>query len=140
MRFGLGANLFYNSPMEACVIICRTRKPEERRGKILFINAVDEVTRERAQSFLTEANQAKILDAYRSFADKEDFSRVVSLDEIRAKDGNLNISLYVRKTVSNGNAAQGENSLAEAIAGWEESSTNLRAAMNDLFTTLEQNI
>ncbi len=27
---GLGPNLFYNSPMEACVIICRSRKPAER--------------------------------------------------------------------------------------------------------------
>ena len=24
---GLGPNLFYNSPMEACVVVCRTRKP-----------------------------------------------------------------------------------------------------------------
>ena len=30
---GLGPNLFYNSPMEACVVICRTRKPPERRWR-----------------------------------------------------------------------------------------------------------
>jgi type I restriction-modification system DNA methylase subunit len=41
---GLGPNLFYNSPMEACVMICRTHKPSDRKGKILLINAVDEVT------------------------------------------------------------------------------------------------
>jgi type I restriction enzyme M protein len=29
---GLGPNLFYNSPMEACVVVCRARKPEARRG------------------------------------------------------------------------------------------------------------
>ena len=45
---GLGPNLFYNSPMEACIVVCRISKPRERRGKILFINAVNEVTRERA--------------------------------------------------------------------------------------------
>src|SRR5690349_2102431 len=45
---GLGPNLFYNSPMEACVVVCRTTKPKARKGKILFINAVNEVTRERA--------------------------------------------------------------------------------------------
>lgn len=27
---GLGPNLFFNSPMEACVVICRTQKPAER--------------------------------------------------------------------------------------------------------------
>ena len=45
---GLGPNLFYNATMEACVVICRTAKPRVRKGKILFINAVNEVTRERA--------------------------------------------------------------------------------------------
>ena len=40
---GLGPNLFYNSPMEACIVICRTQKPAERRGKVLFIDAVHEV-------------------------------------------------------------------------------------------------
>ena len=48
---GLGPNLFYNSPMEACVVICRMNKPQARRKKVLLINAVNEVTRERAQSF-----------------------------------------------------------------------------------------
>ncbi|MFN9539803.1 MAG: N-6 DNA methylase, partial [Planctomycetota bacterium] len=34
---GLGPNLFYNSPMEACIVICRTSKPKVRRNRILFI-------------------------------------------------------------------------------------------------------
>jgi len=36
---GLGPNLFYNSPMEACVVVCRSQKPPERQGKVLFIDA-----------------------------------------------------------------------------------------------------
>ena len=63
---GLGPNLFYNSPMEACVVICRTAKPKARRGKILFINAVNEVTRERAQSFLTDDHIERIVAAYQA--------------------------------------------------------------------------
>ena len=59
---GLGPNLFYNSPMEACVVICRTTKPKARKGRILFINAVNEVTRERAQSFLTDDHIERIAD------------------------------------------------------------------------------
>ena len=30
---GLGPNLFYNSPMEACVVICRTAKPKSAQGQ-----------------------------------------------------------------------------------------------------------
>ena len=37
---GLGPNLFYNSPMEACVVVCRKRKPPSAKGKVLFIDAV----------------------------------------------------------------------------------------------------
>lgn len=40
---GLGPNLFYNSPMEACIMICRMNKHPERRGQVLFINAINEV-------------------------------------------------------------------------------------------------
>ena len=93
---GLGPNLFYNSPMEACVVICRTRKPAERQGKILFIDAVHEVARERAQSFLKPEHQQRILAAYRAFADEPGFAKVATIEEVLAKDGNLSIPRYVR--------------------------------------------
>ena len=35
---------------EACVVVCRTRKTAHRRGKVLLVDAVGEVTRERANS------------------------------------------------------------------------------------------
>ena len=52
--------------MEACVVICRTQKPAERKGKVLFIDAVNEVARERAQSFLKPEHQERIVEAYQS--------------------------------------------------------------------------
>jgi type I restriction enzyme M protein len=58
---GLGPNLFYNSPMEACVVICRTRKPARRKGRVLLVDAVNEVARDRAQSVLTAEHQGRIL-------------------------------------------------------------------------------
>jgi type I restriction enzyme M protein len=100
---------------------------------------VNEVTRERAQSFLTEMNQEKILAVYRGFADAEGFSRVVGLDEIRNNNHNLNIPLYVRKTAAKINADQNENNLTETIAAWEQSSLDLRESMNNLFAALEEN-
>jgi type I restriction enzyme M protein len=130
---GLGPNLFYNSPMEACVVVCRLNKPAERKGKILFINAVNEVTRERAYSYLTDAHSQRILDAYDAYTDVDGFARVVTVDDIAQQGGNLNIPLYVRPvTVSNGEA----QSLAEVIAAWERSSDDLRRSMDTLFQTL----
>ena len=97
---GLGPNLFYNSPMEACVVVCCTAKPKARKGRILFVNAVNEATRERAQSFLTAEHIGRIIDAYRAFEDQPGFARVATLAEIGAKDGNLSIPLYAGAAVA----------------------------------------
>ena len=133
---GLGPNLFYNSPMEACVVVCRTRKPPQRWGKILFINALEEVTRERAQSFLEREHIERIVGAYRAFEDVEGFARVAALDEIHAERDNLSIPLYIPPAVENGNGAN-VKSLSAIIADWEKSSRALRASMEGLFSTLE---
>ncbi len=135
---GLGPNLFYNSPMEACVVICRTNKPAKRRNKVLFINAVNEVTRERAQSFLTQEHMQRIIDAYRNFADEEGFAKVVDVAAIREKNNNLSIPLYLPSQTANGNkSAEDAISLEEAIAHWQQSSIELRSSMDELFTLLE---
>jgi len=92
---GIGKNLFFNSPMEACIVICRTNKPISRRGKILFINAKSEVTRKNSQSYLDDTHIEKIARTYIDYLDIEGFSRVVSLNEIIMNSGELTISLYV---------------------------------------------
>lgn len=137
---GLGPNLFYNSPMEACVVICRAKKEKSRKGKVLFINAVSEVTRERAQSFLADEHISRIVKAYEAFADEDGFSKVATLAEIMEKAANLSLPLYVRaeeaKTI--GQMVEESLTLEEAIAAWQESSQQLRASMGELFASLGQ--
>ena len=94
---GLGPNLFYNSPMEAFVLVCRSVKPAHRRGKILFIDAVKEVAREQGQSFLKPEHQFKILSAYQAFADEPGFAAVVANEDVLSLDGNLSIPRHVKK-------------------------------------------
>jgi type I restriction enzyme M protein len=134
---GLGSNLFYNSPMEACVVICRTAKPKVRKNKILLINAVNEVTRERAQSFLTDDHIERIVRAYEQFKDEPGFTRVATLEEIRAKDGNLSIPLYVAPAANGGSdsnsAAADKPNLTVALDGWLESSSAVRQSLVKLF-------
>ena len=68
--------------MEACVVICRSQKPADRSGKILFVQAVDQIHRERSQSFLTPEHQVRILEAYRKFANDPGFAAVATTDEV----------------------------------------------------------
>ena len=129
---GLGPNLFYNSPMEACVVICRTAKPKERRGRILFINAVNEVTRERAQSFLMDDHIEHIVSAYRKFKDESGFAHVATVDEIRAQDWSLNIPLYVAvdETPITSKEAVNGHSLKESLSSWIGSAAEVRDALD----------
>ena len=42
--------MFYNASMEACIVICQTKKPLSHKGQILLINAVNEVTRKKCRA------------------------------------------------------------------------------------------
>lgn len=81
---GLGPNLFYSLSMGACVVVCRTRKAPARWGKVLFVNTVVEVTRERMQSFPESDHIEKIVRSYVDFAEAPGFSYAATLDEIRS--------------------------------------------------------
>lgn len=131
---GLGPGLFYNSPMEACVVVCRSRKAKSRKGKILFIDAVAEVARERAQSFLRTEHQEHILAAYQSFKDEPGFAAVVSVEDVLTKDGSLSIPLYVKKPKV---TAGEESTLAEAWAAFDEGGREFWTQMDALVDMLD---
>jgi type I restriction enzyme M protein len=132
---GLAPGLFYNSPMEACVVICRSRKPASRRRRILFIDAVAEIARERAQSFLRPEHQQRILHAYQAFADEPGFAAVVSREVVLGYDGNLSIPRYVKKArpVAVGNGS----SLAATWAAFDEEGREFWTLMDALVDLLD---
>jgi len=135
--FGLGPNLFYNSPMEACVIVCRARKPLERRSRVLFIDAVNEVARERARSFLKPAHQERILKAYHAFTDEPGFAKVATTKEVLDNEGDLSIARYVRPAGSSTNSADAR--LLHTIwAAYDASETEFRQQINDLAESLDR--
>lgn len=136
---GLGPNLFYNSPMESCIVVCNRRKPAARKGKVLFIDAVNEVTRERAQSFLKPEHQQRILQAFTSFAPEEGFSALATLDQIARNGVNLSIPLYVKRTTnaSNGNGTEEIMSLQAAWGKWQSDGRVFWQQMDGLMETLD---
>ena len=93
---GLAPNLFYNSPMEACILICRMNKQPNRRGKVLFINAVNDVERKNAQSCLTDSHIQRIAAAYDAYQNDAGFAQVADTREIAENHFSLSIPLYVK--------------------------------------------
>jgi type I restriction-modification system DNA methylase subunit len=135
---GLGPGLFYNSPMEAVVVTLRANRPPEKRGRILFINAVEEVAREQAQSFLRESHQKKILDVYRDFSSHVGFSTVATLDDVADKGYSLAIPLYVTGTSSDG--ARSEVDLIASVADWRATGNESDQAIAHVFSMLRRDL
>ena len=136
---GLGPNLFYNSPMEACVVFCRSRKPAKHRGNVLLIDAVNEVTRERAVSYLKPAHQARIVGAYEAYADIDGFARVVTRDELSANGFSLSIPLYVKRSTADADTGPDNTprSLQASWAAWEGSGREFWLQMDALVDLLD---
>lgn len=133
---GLAPNLFYNSPMEACVVICRSTKPESTKGRVLFINAVNEVVRKNAESKLTPEHIEKILKTYRERPSDGVFSYDATTEEIAGKDYSLAISLYAHAaTASRGDVET--PSLDDAIRDWNKSGEVAITAIGELASLME---
>lgn len=131
---GLGPNLFFNAPMEACIVICRTLKPAARKHKVLFINAVDEVTRKNAQSYLEDEHIAHIAGAYLSGADEEGYSRLVDDEEITGNRFNLSIPLYVRKK----GMEPVPLNLQECLDSWQENAALMHSGLETVVSMIEE--
>ena len=116
---GLGPDLFYNSTMEACVMICRKKKTEELKNKVIFINAVNEVEKKNKDAYLTRAHIDKIVSAYRSLKDIKKFCKIVSNEELLANDSDLSIQKYVFLEGTDYNSML---SYSDSIALWNDSS------------------
>lgn len=129
---GLGKNLFYNSSMESCLLVCRMKKPKERKGKIIFINAVNELRIERSSAWLEPQHIKRIADAYWKFKDVGGFAKVVTNKDILENDGNLSVQMYVKQ-----NADNSENVIEELIANIKSGQTVLDNSLDDLFKKLK---
>jgi type I restriction enzyme M protein len=135
---GLGPNLFYNSSMEACVVVCRKSKRSERRQQVIFVNAVNEVFRERSVTYLTTEHQNYIANTYHKFSDIDGFAKVVTVDDIQANENNLSIPFYIHAgKISEVKTEYIVDGLGGAMKTWVESSNQLSQSLQDLINLLE---
>lgn len=121
-------------------MVCNRNKPTARKHQVLFIDALNEVTRERAQSFLKPEHQQRILDAFQAFADQPGFAKVVTLAELQSRACNLSIPLHVRKVFNAKVSSEitGDNqSLKIAWEQWEKDGQVFWEQMDKLVNKLD---
>jgi type I restriction enzyme M protein len=124
----IGKNLFFNSPMEACIMICRSKKPEERKGSILFIRATDLVERKNTESYLTSDHIHQIVNLYNAHSFIEGRSKVLTIPEIRENEYSLSPKLYVPAKASD----ETDESVEDLVTSWDISATNALKEFNSL--------
>ncbi|MEM2555187.1 MAG: N-6 DNA methylase, partial [Nitrososphaerota archaeon] len=84
----LPEKLFYNTGAPAVIIVFNKNKPEERKNKILLINASKEFQPGKKQNTLSKENIERIVKVYREFKEVEGFSKIITLEEAKEADYN----------------------------------------------------
>ena len=122
---GIGKNLFFNSPMEACVLIANRNKPASHRGKVLFVAARHLVERKNGESYLTDDHIRLLAKTYHDFEPVEGLAAVVTNEAIRDKDNSLSVNQYVVGSDEDDVSADVDALLSE----WQSSSARVHAAL-----------
>lgn len=99
---GLPANIFFGTGIPTIVMVLKKRRT---RDDILVIDASKGFVKEGKNNKLRSSDIRRIVDAYEAREDVERFCRVVSKQEVRNNDYNLNIPRYVDSS--------------EKAAGWD---------------------
>jgi type I restriction enzyme M protein len=130
---GLGPNLFYGTGLAACILVFRQRKPKERKGKVLILDASTEFKIGRAQNELLPEHVERIHRWYAEFKDVEGTAKVATLEEMAANDHNLNIPRYVEPKTE-----QETFSVEEAMRRLRDSADAAFAAEDRLIALLKK--
>lgn len=125
---GLPENLFYGTSIPTCILILKNNK---KNKDIFFIDASADYYKGKRQNKLREEDILKIVSAYRKRKDIDKYCRVVSLDEIKANDYNLNITRYME--TSDGDENVDLNVSKIAIDKLEAEREKLKIDINGIF-------
>jgi len=129
----LGKNLFYNSSMESCILVCRNKKPRSRKNKVLFINGFDDIRHEKTVSFLEEKHIQRITEAYDTFENIDGYAAVIDKKDVLKDDASLLVTKYLKSSrVGN----HGDHDLEGAVSAWKAASEKCKATIEEVFTQL----
>lgn len=91
----LGEKLFYGTQLSPCFLVLRNQKPSNHIGKILMVDGSKILTVKRAQNVLSDSDIDRLYQLYLDYSDIENYSKVVSLEEIKDKSFDLSPNKYV---------------------------------------------
>jgi type I restriction enzyme M protein len=132
---GLGPNLFYNSPMDSCIVVCNKNKPKEKKGKIIFIRAYDQFYKDGNQNFLSEENISTIFKWYSDYKYVAGRTKIASIEDVKKNNYIINVALYARPEddLTSGDS----NTVKKLIREWNTSSDAVKKSYSELKSALK---
>ena len=98
----------------------KQNKVTDKKGKVLFIDASDQIRVGRAQNFLEPEHVQQIDKCVTSFGDVENYVKVATMDDLVENDFNLNIPLYVEKIIED-NLPSVQEAMVDLKQAWAAS-------------------
>lgn len=128
----LPPDLFFGTTIATCIIVLKKSKSD---NAVLFIDASAEFVRGGNKNKLTEANQAKILEAFTAREDVAHFAKLVENEAIAENAYNISVSSWVeaedtRETID-------ITELTTRIAGIVERQAALRSQIDAIVADIE---
>lgn len=90
--------IFYGAGVSACALCLNNNKPAAHRGKIIMIDGSTLYTAQRAQKIMTTENVEAVYRLYSNYEDVIDLAKIVTIEEIAAKDYTLAVNAFIEKT------------------------------------------
>ncbi|MBI4235730.1 type I restriction-modification system subunit M [Candidatus Peregrinibacteria bacterium] len=130
----LPPDLFFGTTIATCIIVLKKSKKD---NKTLFIDASAEFVRGGNKNKLSDANRAKILEAFTQRSDNEYFAKLIDNKTIEENDYNIAVSSYVvgedtREVV---NITELNEKIAKIVARQNE----LRTSIDEIVADIEGN-
>jgi type I restriction enzyme M protein len=91
---GLPANLFYGTPIPACIVVLDKEDAQARKG-IFMIDASSGFMKDGPKNRLRAMDIHRIVDTFNKRQDVPGYSRMVSFEEIERNEFNLNLPRYI---------------------------------------------
>jgi type I restriction enzyme M protein len=126
----LVSGVFYSTGVSACVLVLNNNKPSAHAGKVCLVDASQIYTAQRAQNIMTADNVNEVYKLCADYRDVTERVKVVTLDDLRAKDHTLSVSVYIEKTAKETISPAGVRAdFADALATAKAAETKLTSLL-----------
>ncbi len=94
----LPSGVFYSTGVSACILFLNNKKPAERDGKVIMIDAGTIVHARRAQKYMDDDDVEAVYNLFFKYEDLIDFAKVVTEEQIAEKGFTLAVNTYIEKS------------------------------------------